>query len=54
VEILIIAIVASFFIGMTLGKYIGRQEYHDQLLRDQQQKQQTDMWQNYMKRGKDE
>jgi hypothetical protein len=54
VEILIIAIAVSFFIGMVLGKYIGRQEYHDQLLRDQQQKQQMDMWQSYMKGGKDE
>jgi hypothetical protein len=54
VEILILAIVGSFFIGMMLGKYIGRQEYHDQLLREQQQKQQMDMWTSYMKGGKDE
>jgi hypothetical protein len=54
VEILILAIAGSFFIGMMLGKHIGRQEYHDQLLREQQQKQQMDMWQNYIKGDKHE
>jgi hypothetical protein len=53
-ELLIIGIVASFFIGMTLGKHIGRQEYHNELLNQQQQKQRMEMWQSYMKGGKNE
>jgi hypothetical protein len=53
-DILVIAIAGSFFVGMILGKYIGRQEYHQELLRQQEQKQQMDMWQNYIKGGKNE
>jgi uncharacterized protein YneF (UPF0154 family) len=48
----IIAIGASFVLGMFIGKYIGRQEYHDQLIREQQQKQQMEMWAQFMKGGK--
>jgi hypothetical protein len=51
---IIIAAVASFFVGLTLGKYIGKQEYIDNLTREKQQKKQNELWETFVKGDKDE